>query len=517
MQTSKNLSWVVISLIAGTLAAFVSLHILGAYRAKAASNIFCVNTSGSGCDASICGGGCYASLQAAVDAANPGNEIRVAGGTYLLNNTVAKITKEIRIFGGYSTDLTINDPDLYKTILDANWSGSVISITSAGEVSLMSLILAHGDGVGNCGSCCGCGGGIFVEDSSLRLIHSTITDCVGSRSGRGFGGGIYAQESNLDIRDSHILSNTGGSHPLYGSEGGGLYAVSISGGNSLSLVNNKFEDNIADNLSAGQGGGIMVHYLASANILSNTIRQNRSSSSGSTSGFGGGLYISSSSNVLVEGNLIENNLANPSGSGPLGYGGGVYVYNSDAHLSRNFIISNTAALGGGAFIRSQKPVTLSNNLIVENDPQGGGVQVTEYYSSNGTSRALLVNNTIANNGAPGITAQYYCAITLTNNIIAGHSIGINTPSPYSGTISANRNLFWNTSDPITGTEGIRQDPKLTTEYRLQAGSPAIDAGITIPWLLIDLEGKPRLIGWYDLGAYEAFWNYFLPLVLRMTP
>ena len=102
--------------------------------ARAGSNVHCVNQTGTGCDA-VCGGGCYASVQAAVDAASPGHEIRIAAGDYTdLAGTVAVITKELALRGGYDSTCAGFDPDLYHTILDAQWGGSVVSISNAGDV-----------------------------------------------------------------------------------------------------------------------------------------------------------------------------------------------------------------------------------------------------------------------------------------------------------------------------------------------------------------------------------------------
>jgi hypothetical protein len=46
------------------------------------------------------------------------------------------------------------------------------------------------------------------------------------------------------------------------------------------------------------------------------------------------------------------------------------------------------------------------------------------------------------------------------------------------------------------------DP-LRNDYHLLSTSPAIDAGVTLPWIITDLDGSPRPRGaGYDIGAYE---------------
>jgi hypothetical protein len=75
------------------------------------------------------------------------------------------------------------------------------------------------------------------------------------------------------------------------------------------------------------------------------------------------------------------------------------------------------------------------------------------------------------------------------------------------------------SDPITGSNAIRQAPRLTADYHPGLGSPAVDSGLVIPWLTVDLDGEPRPQGsGYDIGAFEGAepWRVFLPVVLHRT-
>jgi len=481
--------------------------------AQADPNIHCVNESGSGCGGDC--GGCYSSVQAAVDAASTGNEIRIAGGIYSPGGTVAVITKELRIIGAFDPAFSGSDPDMYETVLDADWGGSVISITNAGDVFLQHLTLTHGDGQDNCPSWPGsCGGGIYAADTNLHVGQCIITNNVGGMTGGANGGGIYADAGNrvVEIWESHIVSNTAAMSSSVASEygyGGGVY---IREG-TASLWENEILDNVGS-VNHGGSGGIHLSGVTRADVLTNTIRGNKANLS-TYYGSGGGLIIDSySAAVYVAGNRIEDNRAGHL----VGLGGGVYVWESDAHLARNIISNNTTGTnnwkGGGVYILSTRPVTLSNNLIARNAATyGGGVYVT----MGGTpgSQAILINNTIADNGDSGIVADRYAALTMTNNLIAGHTVGVTNTAPVSIAITANYNLFWNDSDPIVGSNHIREDPLLTADYHLGTGSPAADAGIDIPWLTVDLEGNPRPPGEYDIGAFEgARWEVFLPLVVR---
>jgi hypothetical protein len=513
----KRLFHCTLAISLGLALAALLLWLGAATTVRADPGIRCVNASGTGCDP-VCGG-CYASVQAAVNAAAIGDEIRIAGGTYTdPAGTVAVITKALRIIGGFAPDFSAHDPDMHQTVLDAQWGGSVISITNADDVLLMHLTLTRGDGTGSCGSN-GCGGGIYSKDTSLHVGHCVIANNVGNTAGggKGDGGGIYAYAipGSVDVWDSQIVSNTANADPssAYYSYGGGIFIQS----GMVSLVQNQVLDNVGSSAgTGGWGGGIFVYGVTHADVLTNVIRGNKAAI-GNRSGDGGGLVLVYSP-AYVAGNHIEGNWTTPSHAG---YGGGVYVQESDAHVTRNTIISNATGvgwvgLGGGVYVGSSKPVTLSNNLIAHNDADiyGGGVYVS--WHTPPASQALLVNNTIADNGDSGVVGQSYAVLTMTNNLIAGHTAGFITASPFTGTITADTNLFWNTSDPITGSNGIREDPLLRANYHLGADSPAVDAGLTVPWLTTDLEGTSRPQGsGYDVGAFEnRGWGVYLPLVLR---
>ena len=127
-----------------------------------APKTFCANGTGTGCDGSL--DGCFATIQQAIDAASSGDQLRVASGIYKQpGGTVASIHgKGLGIDGGYDPTCSQHDPDVYKTVLDGQAAGSVVSVTNTGgDVFLRWLTIQNGDGSGNCGIG-GCGGGIYA-------------------------------------------------------------------------------------------------------------------------------------------------------------------------------------------------------------------------------------------------------------------------------------------------------------------------------------------------------------------
>jgi hypothetical protein len=223
-------------------------------------------------------------------------------------------------------------------------------------------------------------------------------------------------------------------------------------------------------------------------------------------------------------NVFRDNVASMA-SGGWGQGGALYLQEVwGAVLDANQFLGNTASTDGsfgyGGAINTNAGVvfTMTNNLVAQNDASGagGGLRITTY--SGKQVVGTLVNNTIVDNdrgaGGEGILVGDYVTVTLTNNLIAGHAVGI-TDTSTSNTISADTNLLWNDTDPFVGSNAIQQDPLLTTKYRQRDGSPALDAGLNIASVTTDIEGNPRPWDEYDIGAYEGvWWEVFLPLVMR---
>ena len=233
---------------------------------------------------------------------------------------------------------------------------------------------------------------------------------------------------------------------------------------------NQIISNVAHVSFTGRGGGAFFSTMTQIEVRGNVIRSNRAVS-GSIPGYGGGLFVDDVDWSYLASNHIEGNRTN---EGYGGQGGGIRFKYSDGHLTGNTSLSNTATGGGGIYVEGSRPVTLSNNLIARNhaDSLGGGVYVVSGEAP--ASQAILINNTIADNGDTGVIGWQYVALTTTNNLIAGHATGGNTTVPASATVAADTNLFWNTTNPITGTNAVLQDPLLTTHHCLHPGSPAGD-------------------------------------------
>ena len=94
----------------------------------------------------------------------------------------------------------------------------------------------------------------------------------------------------------------------------------------------------------------------------------------------------------------------------------------------------------------------------------------------------------------------------TNTIIWGCGVGVELLD--GSTLNAGQCLIQGAS-PWPGPGNLNADPQFANpaagNYRLLVGSPAVDAGVAMPWMsgAVDLDGRPRVAGTApDMGAYE---------------
>ncbi len=337
----------------------------------------------------VCPTGCpYSSIQAAVDAANAGDVIKVALGTYTdlhgrlapstylsppdsgIITQVVYISKSVTIQGGYTTAFTDPpDPVANPTTLDAQGGGRVLFI--AGEVSptVEGLRMTRGDaaGLGGWLGDTDAGGGVCVYTAKATISDNWLLENTAST-----GGGLYLYRSDATLSGNTIYSNTAGS-------GGGLFlhwvteatlsgntiasnTASTGGGLYLYDCDSILSGNAVYANSAHSGGGLHLTADSDATLSGNTISFNSASNSG------GGLNLESSNTTLSDNTITANTAGD--------YGGGLCLGASDATLSGNAVISNTANYGGGLSMQYGSP-TLVNNLIAQNQAYilGSGLYV----------------------------------------------------------------------------------------------------------------------------------------------
>jgi len=150
---------------------------------------------------------------------------------------------------------------------------------------------------------------------------------------------------------------------------------------------------------------------------------------------GEGIHLLGADHSIVANNLVENN------------SGGILLSDDTASASHNFITGNTvsknsfdcgitlashprASIAGSGTPLGVTQNTVSGNLSTSNGlatpGAGAGVGIFDGAASGIASGNVVVNNTLTNNGLPGVTMHSHApGEDLTNNVIVGNTISGN--------------------------------------------------------------------------------------------
>lgn len=347
-------------------------------------------------------------------------------------------------------------------------------------------------------------------------------------------------------------------------EGGGVYIETITG--NINLTRNIISQNTSSACSfslgsnyCNAGGGIYAKSNEGDIILTkNQITQNSTSWDLNKIFSGGGIYLKNNKGrIILNENIIADNTA------PDGVGGGA-ILESDVGeiiLDKNIISNNRAKSGSGGLSISGPQISLSNNIIKDNDifgapildqyggstyygNFGGGARlagghvilfnnmITDNHTSNYSyyggglsihaSNIVLTNNTITNNSADrggGIHLYVLSGVlaNLTNNIIWNNYADATSEGEIYIQGDGTLNVFYNDFDPskmsggqfITQGNNLNIDPLFVDsangDYHLSGNSPLKNQGSnSAPYLPdIDFEGDSRIAeGIADIGADE---------------
>lgn len=278
-----------------------------------------------------------------------------------------------------------------------------------------------------------------------------------------------------------------------------------------------------NNLGAMSGALRVAGRESDVNILRNTFTSNK----GGTGSGAALIAMDGSGKIIADANLFQENRNNTQGGGLSMISGGnkmAGVGDNKAFIGiyNNIFSKNaTAAEGGGVYVETQEgTVEIINNTLVENTTQA---------SPNCITGAGMCLKTIANEATAVIYNNIFWNNACKNKV--GIDLRIDNDPDYSAagwllqpdaigaSVLVSNNILRNTSIRISNAVEVKnqfmEDPLLDSKFKLQAKSPAIDAGTAWGHGILgggkDFAGKERIVDGngdtkkvVDLGAIEYY-------------
>ena len=298
------------------------------------------------------GGTCgpKATIQAGIDAAQPGYTVIVADGTY-----TGEGNKRINFASKAITVRSENGPD--NCIIDCEGDGRGVAFGSGATAAFVLEGLTIKDGyVSDDGGGIRCragarptitncritnctadgGGGIYCENSS----NPTLSDCTITQNTADHGGGVYCYYSDPTLSNCAISQNAA-------DYAGGVYCHRSHPALSKCIIT---ENTVA--IPWGLGAGVRCDY-SNPTFSNCTITRNAAA--------GGGCLYCIDSNPTFRNCTITRNTA--------GTGAGAYCIRSALTLSNCTITRNTASNSAGALFCVEASPTLSNCILWGDTPQ----------------------------------------------------------------------------------------------------------------------------------------------------
>lgn len=299
---------------------------------KAFAAVLCVNPGGTG--------GCFPTIQQAIDAAARRDVIEIAAGTYVESFVVPPRSR-----------LTIRGAGAGATVVDGGGAGTVVEVQGPGaQLTVEGLTIRNGNRGVHLGTA-----------AKVRLASCEVLDNVG-------GSGIVLDErANLTIDGCTIADNSNAI------PGGGIRADSRRA--RITIVGSTLEGN-----TSLRGGGLFS--LGRVHITDSTVRGNTAVEEG------GGVFAN---NLQVIRSTVSGNSAN--------IGGGIASYFLDraqVRITDSTISGNSASRAGG--IAAQSTLRLDHVTVANNTAavRGGGIGTAPAFEQ----KAIFRGTILADNSAP---------------------------------------------------------------------------------------------------------------------
>lgn len=314
----------------------------------------------------------YATINAAITAASPGDKLLMEGGVNFFENIT--ITKDLALQGGYNG---CGSGSSTATTLNGSLSGTVVIINSDLAVQLENLIITNG--LSNFE-----GGGIrFSYGTGGGLLKLTNVDIHSNMAT--WGGGIWAGDNGqIEGKGVNIYNNT---------------ATDLGGGIRLYDVSSAtFIDSNVNNNSAVNGAGLSIRGNTSTLNFSGNINNNDASENGGA--------IHASDGILSLSNItMQSNSAKLDG-GAIYQSGGTIAFSGAWSLDNNKANGNGGALAINGTGATDFRAAAGAGSLINNRANGhGGVvylinnKTIKLYATAGYDLNVLNNHADGNGGA----------------------------------------------------------------------------------------------------------------------
>ena len=318
------------------------------------------------------------------------------------------------------------------------------------------------------------GGFAGMETKASQRTGTPGVNNVTTLDGGGVATGIFRNGGQSITLDRLTLTGCAG-RPL-----------TLGGYTAVTTIN---DCTFSNNTSADDPGGAIYIDDGKLDVTRSVFKDNSAGS------WGGGAIAQWSGwgdrHASLDGCWFEHNQATGGG----GVGGAFTNYWGNLIATNCVFVNNTSDGGGGAIESDGAPAWIFNNTFVGNQSTGGSEFSCVYAGYGGGPGVYVVNNIFSNHAGQTV-----------------HTDGAPEVMPVLN------NLFYNSpfdAANVAASGTVTGDPLFVNaagkDFRLAAGSPAIDKGLTGSFLVdvntysiptMDHAGLPRFDGKPDLGAYE---------------